>query len=93
MRSTALPVIEAAGVDLVLNGHAHDYERGTLNGVTWIITGGGGGSLDAKQQDWEHLTVYAAAHHHTRLDVDRDRIQVVATSLDGTVIDDLTLER
>ncbi len=30
MRENALPILEAAGVDLVLSGHSHDYERSWL---------------------------------------------------------------
>jgi acid phosphatase type 7 len=33
MRSNVLPMLEAAGVDLVLNGHSHSYER------SWLLTG------------------------------------------------------
>jgi hypothetical protein len=30
MRTNALPILEAGGVDLVLSGHSHDYERSFL---------------------------------------------------------------
>lgn len=30
MRENALPILEAGGVDLVLNGHSHSYERSFL---------------------------------------------------------------
>ena len=33
MRERALPILEDAGVDLVLSGHSHSYER------TWLIDG------------------------------------------------------
>ena len=37
------PILEAHGVPLVLNGHDHHYERfKPVNGVTYVITGGGG---------------------------------------------------
>jgi acid phosphatase type 7 len=38
-----MPVLEKHRVQLVLNGHDHHYERfKPVNGVTYIITGGGG---------------------------------------------------
>jgi len=38
-----VPVLEKHHVPLVLNGHDHDYERTTpQNGVTYVVTGGGG---------------------------------------------------
>jgi len=53
MRQNFLPILEAAGVDLVLCGHSHSYERshlldghygdsGTLNPSTMILDNGGG---------------------------------------------------
>jgi len=39
MRENALPILEAAGVDLVLSGHSHSYERSfLLNGHYGIST-------------------------------------------------------
>jgi acid phosphatase type 7 len=38
-----VPMLEAHGVQLVLAGHDHNYERTEkINGVTYVITGGGG---------------------------------------------------
>jgi hypothetical protein len=40
------PLLEGGHVDLYLAGHDHDYERFTpVNGVTYIVSGGGGASL------------------------------------------------
>lgn len=37
------PILERHKVQLVLNGHDHNYERTTAqNGVTYVVTGGGG---------------------------------------------------
>jgi Calcineurin-like phosphoesterase len=33
------------GVDLVLNGHDHNYQHAELDGVTYVVTGGGGAGL------------------------------------------------
>ncbi len=42
MRANALPILEANGVDLVLNGHSHSYERSKLigghYGSSWTLT-------------------------------------------------------
>lgn len=36
------PIFVEAGVDLVFNGHAHNYERIERDGVTYLVLGGGG---------------------------------------------------
>ncbi len=44
VRDYLLPLFEKYSVDMVLNGHTHGYERGILNGIYYIISGGGGGA-------------------------------------------------
>jgi hypothetical protein len=45
VRAAFSPLFEAYGVQLVLAGHEHDYERTKpMGGVTYIVTGGGGKS-------------------------------------------------
>jgi len=36
------PIFVEAGVDVVFNGHAHNYERIEVDGVTYLVLGGGG---------------------------------------------------
>ncbi|KAI8339772.1 Metallo-dependent phosphatase-like protein [Choanephora cucurbitarum] len=48
-----VPLFEQGGVDLVISGHQHNYERGERHGVHYAIIGGGGGDLDFDQvKDW-----------------------------------------
>jgi acid phosphatase type 7 len=43
VRAHFLPIFEAHAVALVISGHDHHYERSKpVNGVTYVVTGGGG---------------------------------------------------
>ena len=43
LRTKLAPIVQNRGVQLVLAGHDHDYERMTpQNGVAYVVTGGGG---------------------------------------------------
>jgi hypothetical protein len=67
LREEIVPLIEKYKVDIVFSGHTHDYERGlphppynpangSGNEATYIITGGGGGTLDNhKYRDWPQI--------------------------------------
>ena len=67
LREDVVPIMEANGVDIVLSGHTHDYERGLPhppydpktgkgNNAAYIITGGGGSNLDNhKYFEWEQI--------------------------------------
>ena len=90
-RFTLVPLFEQYAVDVVVNGHAHDYEHGLKNGVTYLIDGGGGGSLDSKQNDFDWITVYDAVHHFVHYEVDGTSMHISAYEPDGTMIDDFTL--
>ncbi len=91
MRELIVPVAEDAGIDLFWNGHTHDYERGALNGVTWIITGGGGASLDSFQQNFDHILVYESAWHYVQVDIAGPHATVSAVDLQGVELDRFTL--
>jgi len=46
VRDAFCPLLEKYGVDIVINGHDHNYERTyPINGITYVITGGGGAPL------------------------------------------------
>ena len=45
MRHSYVPLCEYYGVEMIMNGHNHWYERVTVNGIKHITTGGGGGPL------------------------------------------------
>jgi 2',3'-cyclic-nucleotide 2'-phosphodiesterase (5'-nucleotidase family) len=92
IRDDWVPAFVAGGVDLVLAGHAHAYQRGELDGVTYVVTGGAGGTLDTKAYDhWEHLGVVFAQHHYGLLDVADGELRWAAIGLDGSELDGFTL--
>ncbi len=91
-------VFENYGVDMVFNGHTHDYERGLLNGVYYVITGGGGCGLDVWARDFEHITVYESLWHYSMIDIDDNELSFIAITEggnsgvpDGTVIDSFSI--
>jgi hypothetical protein len=95
-RERLVPILESAGVQLVIGGHEHGFERthplcdgsAVTSGpsTTYVITGGGGASL----QDLGYLPQTAtslALHHYMRFDVDGTRLSARAIDVDGNVID------
>ncbi len=59
LRRDLVPLLEKYNTNLVLSGHMHGYERGYLNGITYI-TSGGGSYLDhgvAIVRDWPHIVM------------------------------------
>ncbi len=46
VRDHLVPLFEQYGVQTVFSGHDHHYERGEVNGITYIVSGGGGAPAD-----------------------------------------------
>ena len=46
IRARWVPVLLAGGVDLVLSGHDHNYQRFRVQEMAFVVSGGGGAALD-----------------------------------------------
>ena len=91
IRDNFLPLMEQYGVDVFFNGHVHDYERGELNNVTHVLTGGGGGPLSGWNMDYPHVTVYESRYHFVKVEMAGKSASFFATAPDGTVFDSFSL--
>ncbi|MBZ0274261.1 metallophosphoesterase family protein [bacterium] len=91
MRTSLVPLFEQYGVDVFFQGHTHDYERGTLNDVLHIISGGAGSGLDSFQQDIAHIVVYESRHHFVSVNVADKVMTLDAIDVDGVTFDQVTL--
>jgi len=88
VRETLTPLFERYGVDVVLNGHQHNYERNEVNDVTYVVTAGGGAPLYAAVEREPTQAAFALAHHFVLLRIDGSRLQGTAISSTGEVLDE-----
>ncbi|MFW5740881.1 MAG: metallophosphoesterase family protein, partial [Myxococcota bacterium] len=77
-------------VDIVFSGHDHCYERSTVNGVKYVVTGGGGAPLYGVNGDW-WTEVSDSVHHDCVLDIEGARTVFTAKRLDGSTLDSFVL--
>lgn len=91
LRENIVPLMETYPIDIVFTGHTHDYERGRWpreSGPCFIITGGGGGSLDVDHfKDWEQIEFYKHVHHFCLIEIAGKKLKFSARQPDGTVFD------
>jgi len=58
------PLFAQENVDLVICGHMHAYQRGVTNGVVYVVSGGGGGTIDTEVvANWPLVQVGYSQHH------------------------------
>jgi acid phosphatase type 7 len=95
------PIVESHGVQLVLSGHEHGYERsfplvanqpvsaGTPS-TTYVISGGGGAAMETVGS-LPQTALSMQAYNYLRVDVAGPALTLKSITLDGTVIDMVTL--
>lgn len=94
-----VPALEAAGVDIVFNGHDHMYERSKPlrgghvvepdEGVVYVVTGAGGAKLYEIQPDHEDLfaTLVDSVHSFTVVSIYGDTLELRQIGPDGKTLD------
>jgi hypothetical protein len=103
VREKLVPIFETYGVDLVLAGHNHNYERthplrdevvSTMEegGIVYVVTGGGGRTLYPVPGDW-FTAARAVAYHFVQGQVTQCSLQLTAIDEEGNVIDQALLNK
>lgn len=89
-------IVQPNKVKLILTGHMHGYERFLVNGVTQIVTGGGGGAIGdvSKNANDPGRASYAATRqaaaarfHFLQVDVTSDKVSAKAIANNGDMLD------
>jgi Icc-related predicted phosphoesterase len=93
VRKAFSPVFERHGVQLVLLGHEHDYERTKdLDGVTYVVAGGGGrGTRPVGESDFTAVSDRVA--HFVYVEADSDGMRLVAIDATGQEFDSWATKR
>ena len=85
-RRAFVPLFERYGVQLVLSGHDHDYQRSkVINGVTYVVTGAAAGTRRTGEADF--TAVSFSWHSYVELGVYPDRLVGRVMNQDDRVAD------
>lgn len=89
-RAVFSPLFERFGVQLVLSGHDHDYQRSEpIDGVTYVVSGAG---ADTRRTGEASFTAVSFSwHHFLDVGVFDDRLVVQAVNQDRRVADRFVL--
>ena len=90
MREQLAPILERHGVQLVLSGHDHDYQRSiTMDGVNYVVSGAGSGTRRTGRSDFTAESF--AWLHFTDIGVYEDRMVVRSVSEDLEMADEVEI--
>jgi hypothetical protein len=89
IRASLQPLLAKYGVQLVVTGHEHNYSRSqAIDGVTHLLTGGGGQEVypfSSPQPSW--IARRAAVFHHVEISVGQTELVIRAFDEFGNRID------
>ena len=88
VRGALVPLFERYGVDVVFSGHKHNYERNEVNGVTYLVTGGGGAPLYAIDEQEPAQAAFTLDYHLVRVEIHGDHLKATVISDEGEVLDE-----
>lgn len=85
------PVFERFGVQLVLSGHDHDYQRSqVIGGTTYVVTGAASGTRRTSSASFTETSF--SWHHFVEVAVFDDALVLRAINQDGRVGDEVVLD-
>jgi hypothetical protein len=94
------PIVEKHGVQLVLSGHEHAFERtypllsdapvASGTGTTYIISGGGGADLETVGT-LPQTALSMQVHNYSRVDVNGGQLTLSAMGVTGQMFDQIVL--
>lgn len=95
-RDALVPLFERYGVDVVFSGHDHAYERSTVSGIRYVMTGGGGGGVRKPHQvlGGPFTEASASTPHHGLLEIDGRALRFTAREArGGRILDEFRVEK
>ena len=81
-------LFESNGVVAVFSGHEHSYERSVFNGITYVVTGGGGAPLREAKHTNPYSKTFYSGHHYIICDREAGVLKLRAIAEDGNIIDE-----
>lgn len=91
LRLTFVPLFEQYGVDIIFNGHDHDYERSFCGNRYYIVTGGGGAPLYDRAREHPCSQLFLKSYHFCKLSMIGDRLIIKVYDETSQLIDNFEI--
>lgn len=87
------PLFQSHGVGAVFSGHDHLYERSQVDGITYIVTGGGGAPLYSERHgSAPYSQVFAAKYNYVTVSRKKDELFCEVFDDNGALFDSFTVK-
>ncbi len=90
IRKLYVPLFAEHGVQLVLAGHSHDYQRSqVVDGVTYIVSGAAAKKNGTGREDF--TAAAWSTYHFVELNIWNDRLELQAINHEGETFDEVVI--
>lgn len=101
LREVLEPLFLKYNVDLVFQGHDHNYERtypvkegeADEDGIIYITLGGGGAPLYFKRTNYDWSAEFIPAYHFAHITIKKNKLNMSVYDKSGDMIDDLEIKK
>ena len=95
-RTRYVPILTRHHVDMLFSGHDHIYQRGSQDGLDYVVTGGGGASLYSASCGVpgkracpfiDGMRAFFREHHYIVLTINASTLELCARNPDGRLLE------
>ncbi|MBT4129872.1 MAG: hypothetical protein HON27_16615 [Candidatus Marinimicrobia bacterium] len=87
------PLFKKYDVDMYFSGHIHDYERAYVDGITHIVSGGGGGPQNTNVRNIVDIRKRKNNYHYCIIDVDSSELSFTVRDKDQNIMDEFVINK
>jgi len=93
LRESIVPMFEKYGVEVVFAGHDHDYERSQVDGIHYIVTGGGGAPLYNRSRNDSWSQKFMKTYHYCVVERVDNELKISVYSTKDKLVDSVSIKK
>jgi acid phosphatase type 7 len=91
VQEVLVPLFEVNGVDVVFNGHEHNYQHFLHNGIHYLIIGGGGAPLYDRTNVSTECKAFSMVYNYSVVSIEGDKLIVNVFDIDKQHLDSVVI--
>lgn len=92
VREVIVPILEKYKVSVVFHGHDHNYQHFYVNGINYIVAGGGGAPLYSISKPDRYTVKAEKVYNYIICDVDENKLVLRAYRLGGSLLEKIEIK-
>ncbi|MHA1729570.1 MAG: metallophosphoesterase family protein [Promethearchaeota archaeon] len=87
------PLFKKYNVNLFIGSHYHNYERLQIDGITHIVSAGGGAPLTELKKDMPQLIKHETVYHYLLISIEISKLHAAVFDINNEKIDEFNINK